>query len=614
MDPKLELEDAPAGPAPEGNHEPEDAALPTLDPNRPRGADFRARLLARVEAARTVPEDDEEGAPTETRATGHGASEAQGLGPASARRSPRSPRRPGLSPNLVAALGTLLGIAGVCSLVALAMRLDKGRVSALITPPPTASATAEPITAPSAPAPAPRRERVRVPGPWRIADDTSGKRKLKGHCGGAPFLKAATDTGVELKQAYRIITAMKSVRDLDKCGRNDEFFALVDAAKRVVAFEYVVSREEVYQAREGADGLLKAAKLDLKVEREQVQAALALGDGSVAASAERAGLDPSIDVALRKAFTGFLGLEGAAAGDRLRLIAQELSVLGEFARYAGVEAAEYLPRDPKERPTRIYYFNGRSERGYYDAEGRTPSDGGWAYPLKEPRITSRFNPKRVHPILKKPMPHTGTDFGAPSGTPVYATLYGTVTHIGPLGPCGNTIKIEHPGGIESGYCHLSRFEDGLAVGQKVKRLQPIGYVGTTGRSTGPHLHFFVKRNGAFFDAQSLNFGSLRSLAASERDLFQQAKARYDAALDAIALPPQLTAPAAPTAAPDALEDFDNHELAPSPASTLLPTPGAGPAAAAPAPAARPAGGPSIFLTDEDLLKQQGLSDDGESAE
>src|SRR4030095_13306655 len=123
----------------------------------------------------------------------------------------------------------------------------------------------------------------------------------------------------------------------------------------------------------------------------------------------------------------------------------------------------------------------------------------------------------------KIMPHTGTDFGAPSGAPVGASSFGTISFIGYAGPSGNLVKIEHPGGVETGYAHLSRFAEGLNVGDKVKRMQLVGYVGSTGRSTGPHLHFSAKRNNEFFDAETLNLDSMRILPAEERAAFADTK-------------------------------------------------------------------------------------------
>src|SRR6185436_12233875 len=151
----------------------------------------------------------------------------------------------------------------------------------------------------------------------------------------------------------------------------------------------------------------------------------------------------------------------------------------------------------------------------------------------------------MHPILHKIMPHQGTDFGAPMGTPVGAAGPGVVHSIGYEGPGGNLVTIEHSGGIQTGYAHLSKFEPGLKVGDHVVAMQIVGYVGSTGRSTGPHLHFSAKKNGVFFDAETLRLDSLRTLPMDERAEFTTIRAKYDTLLDAIALPATVEEPPQP---------------------------------------------------------------------
>jgi murein DD-endopeptidase MepM/ murein hydrolase activator NlpD len=447
----------------------------------------------------------------------------------------------------------------------------------------------------------------------------SAVRVIEGKIGALAFLKAVEEAGLDKNQAYRVFNALKDLRNLDKCDKNDTFFALVDrSTSRVKAFEYVVTKEEVYQAKEAESGELSAKRLDFKIERAQVRGSFVV-DGDLDASAERGGLERGMSQALAKALEGHMSLDELQRGDVVRVVAQEVTVLGEFSRYAGIEAVEVRPANDKEKPFRLYYHRGQKERGYYDDKGRSPYEGGWRKPVKDAPITSRYNPKRLHPVLKKVMPHTGTDFGAPTGAPVGASSYGTVSFIGPAGPSGNLVKVEHPGGIETGYAHLSRFAEGLKVGDKVKRLQLIGYVGSTGRSTGPHLHFTAKKNGEFFDAETLNLDGMRVLGKDERDAFGVVRQKYDEMLDAIALPvplpsPERAAAAAPSSDP-AQEDDEfrsgGPEPAPTPAATAKDEPAAREPAAAPAAPAAPKSGNPVYLTDKDLLKSQGATDDGE---
>jgi hypothetical protein len=137
--------------------------------------------------------------------------------------------------------------------------------------------------------------------------------------------------------------------------------------------------------------------------------------------------------------------EGFEEGGIVRVIVNETTALGDFAAYDKVVALEYRPPDPAATPVRAYSFQGRSARGYFDERGRQPDGGGWVSPVPGSPITSRFNPKRLHPVLKTVMPHNGTDYGAPTGTPVYAAFRGKVVSVGPAGACGNMVQVAHPG-------------------------------------------------------------------------------------------------------------------------------------------------------------------------
>ncbi len=599
---------------PEGESEAQGPLDPDMHP-------VKARLLAKARANQGgEPEPESSNFPEAAPAAG-GFDEFASPSPHRAPSAPISPAgRSAFSPNVIALLGTLLGLAAVASVIAVATALDPQPGKAVPVEDSTASAAeSEPKQETPEPESA-KPKRVKIPGPWRIADASgeSGVRVIKGTIGVNPFLRAIQDAGLEKKEAYRVLTALKDLRNLDRCGKSDEFVALVErSSKRVKAFEYIVSKEEVYQARESADALLVGKKLDLKVERIQRSAGFAI-DGDIDAAAERAGLERGIAKVLATALDGHMSLEELKKGDRIRVVAQEVAVLGEFSRYSGVEAVEVL--SGKEKPLRIYYFRGSGNKGYFDAAGRSPYEGGWRKPVKDAPVTSKFNPKRMHPVLKKVMPHTGTDFGAPAGTPVGSSSYGTVSYVGYAGASGNLVKVEHPNDIETGYAHLSRFAEGLKVGDKVKRLQLVGYVGSTGRSTGPHLHFTAKKKGEFFDAETLNLDGMRVLPPGERDAFAKVRARYDAALDAIALPAAVEEPvaAAPTTDPSEEGDPDidlgaGGDAPPAAKAAASAAPAAAPKPGPPPQPAKPVtgGGASVYLTDKDLMQMQSGSDDGE---
>jgi murein DD-endopeptidase MepM/ murein hydrolase activator NlpD len=155
------------------------------------------------------------------------------------------------------------------------------------------------------------------------------------------------------------------------------------------------------------------------------------------------------------------------------------------------------------RHTAFRYRDSRGTITYYNIDGQ-PVNGAAEFdehPMRQySRISSRFNPARRHPVTGRVRPHNGTDYAAPTGTPIYAPSDGTITFVGRQGGFGNLIKISHGNNTETLYAHLSRFENGMRNGTRVSRGQRIGYVGATGMVTGPHLHYELHINGRPVDS------------------------------------------------------------------------------------------------------------------
>lgn len=553
-----------------------------------------------------------------------------------ARDPARGPKTPPPSPFSARAQALLLTLLGVSIAFTAAIFVDR-LYSKSDAPPDGAELAVPAVQEPPKDLPGPVRKKVE--GPSRLAQlvDPS-QRLIQGKFGREPFLRAIEKAGVPRAEAYRAFAALRHVRNLDRCGPNDTFQALLRRSdKRLTAFEYIVSPEEVYQAKTDPAGRLTATKLDLKVERNQVRRSLVI-QGSFEDSARRNGFDTGLGGVVEKALSGHLALSELKRGDKIRVVVQEVTVLGEFARYAGVEAIELLRSGGHSE--RFYYYAHPLEGGYFDASGRAPWEGGFRKPVPGAPITSKFNLKRLNPVLKKVMPHTGTDFGAPTGTPILATKSGKITFSGWGGANGNFVRIVHDGGYESGYSHLSRFVDGLKVGDTVERLQPIGYIGSTGRSTGPHLHFHIKKNGEYVDPESLNLDGKRILPQSHRDAFAEVRAKYDPILEAIAWPAPLAPeaelvaetmpplgtdeeegdpssaepPAPPTVA--ALEPAPERARTPAPAPAQAPVPAQARPAQPGVPAVPAVGAArrAIFLTDSELQRAQPRTSDGEVEE
>jgi murein DD-endopeptidase MepM/ murein hydrolase activator NlpD len=140
-----------------------------------------------------------------------------------------------------------------------------------------------------------------------------------------------------------------------------------------------------------------------------------------------------------------------------------------------------------------------SPGGYYTEHGEAVARGLVKTPLKYVRVSSAFDRHRFHPVIHAERSHLGVDYAAPVGTPVWAVAAGKVSFIGPRGASGNTVVVLHASGLESTYMHLSRYARGLQTGQTVRQKQVIGYVGATGLTTGPHLHFSLRQNDVYLD-------------------------------------------------------------------------------------------------------------------
>ncbi|WP_437966238.1 peptidoglycan DD-metalloendopeptidase family protein [Sorangium sp. So ce260] len=488
----------------------------------------------------------------------------------------RPPPGPHLSPRMTAVFGGIFGLATLTSLIALLIQGVPVRDErALVAGSPAGSAAGtEEAAKPSAAPEVKAKKRTPLPGPWRISELANDPSVLLASdvMDRRSFITAIGEKGVPKAQIYRIMKAFDGLRKFDKCGRKDRFTVAMDrSTRRVRAFEYEVSASEIYQAREDAAGLLSGAALDMKIAEEEVVAAFYVGKDLTSAY-QAGGLEPGVLDVIDEALSGRMSTESFEEGSTVRLIAMEETALGMFSRYKKVIAIEYRPADPAEKPLRIYDFKGQEARGYFDERGRQPYAGGWRAPVPGAPVTSKFNPKRMHPVLKRPMPHNGTDFGAPTGTPVYSAYRGVVEWVGPAGPSGNLVTVLHPNGISTGYAHLSRYAPGIKTGMKVGTHQLVGYVGSTGRSTGPHLHFSAKKDGKYFDAETLQLDGERVMPGIDRAAFAAAKEELDKRLDAIPLPepppePVKPATAEPTPPPPAAAGSE---------ATVSAAPGVGP--------------------------------------
>jgi murein DD-endopeptidase MepM/ murein hydrolase activator NlpD len=174
----------------------------------------------------------------------------------------------------------------------------------------------------------------------------------------------------------------------------------------------------------------------------------------------------------------------------------------------------------------LYYLEKKGSEGHYDENGKSVEKSLMKTPINGARLSSPFG-MRKHPIDGFNKMHRGTDFAAPKGTPIMASGNGIIKKVGWCGGGGNCIKIRHNSTYETVYAHMSKFARGIKTGVRVKQGQTIGFVGSTGKSTGPHLHYEVIINGKKVNSQKLKLPSGKILKEKNRQLFEANKIRID---------------------------------------------------------------------------------------
>ncbi len=206
-------------------------------------------------------------------------------------------------------------------------------------------------------------------------------------------------------------------------------------------------------------------------------------------------------------------------GDSLKVIHEKKYLKGKFVGYGNILAAELVNRGKVFQA--FYYLPPDAQKpGYYDAEGKSLKKEFIKSPIKWARITSRFSGRRLHPIHQVYRAHFGVDYAAPVGTPVQATADGTVIYVGFNGASGRMVRIRHKNAYETMYLHLRSYGPEIKVGARVKSGDIVGYVGSSGESTGPHLDYRIKLKGRYINPLSWKFEPVESLKKELVDDFK----------------------------------------------------------------------------------------------
>ena len=217
------------------------------------------------------------------------------------------------------------------------------------------------------------------------------------------------------------------------------------------------------------------------------------------------------------------------AGDRFTVVYEEVFQDGQPLRIGNILAAKFVNAGREYRAVRYVDSQGRGQ--YYSPDGKSLRKAFMRSPVQFSRVSSRFNLSRKHPVLNRIRAHKGVDYAAPTGTPVRAAGEGRVRFVGRQGGYGNVIELEHGSGVVTVYGHLSRFAPKLRRGQRVELAQVVGYVGSTGLATGPHLHYEYRVRGVHKNPQTVPLPDAEPIPSAERERFLTATADLVNTLD-----------------------------------------------------------------------------------
>ena len=391
---------------------------------------------------------------------------------------------------------------------------------------PAAALPSQPLIAPNAP-PAAGSGALAAPapvGPPATIDGKVGKSDTLGR-----LLKKS---GLSAAETDEVIRSLAGVLDFKTIRAGQTYRIERGPDGRVKLFELVVSKVQTVRAERAATGEL-VGKADTSQTRIELKALGGRIDSSLYAALKGAGETAALVDFFVDVFAYDLDFyNDTHQGDTFRVVVEKEFKDQEFLRYRKILAAEY---QGKAGTFRTFWWN----NAYYDAKGGSSEKSLLKTPLKFSRVSSGFDRKRMHPVLHTARAHLGIDYAAPTGTPVWAAAHGTISHRSPAGGAGNLVMIRHDGGIETAYMHLSKFAGDQKVGQRVAAKTVIGYVGTTGLSTGPHLHFGVKQNGVYIDPSKLTPIRGKGVPGAELHAFKSEVGKLESLLGAIMIMPAI---------------------------------------------------------------------------
>ena len=349
------------------------------------------------------------------------------------------------------------------------------------------------------------------------------KHKIKS---GETFDKILESYSIEKSEIFKIKNSLKDKVNLNKLNTKQVIqFNLDKTNNKISEFEYQTSNtQKIFLKRNIESDKFKEEILSIKLDKKIIY-----NENIILQSLYKAATDENIPANTIIEFARIYGFQVDFQRDIRKQ--DKFQIMYEIflnEKNEIVETGEILFANLKlsGQDNSLYYFDKDGSEGHYDKNGKSVKKALMKTPINGARLSSPFG-MRKHPIDGFNKMHRGTDFAAPMGTPIMASGDGVVKKAGWCGGGGNCVKIKHNSTYQTIYAHMSKFARGIKTGVRVRQGQTIGYVGSTGKSTGPHLHYEVLVNGKKVNSQKLKLPSGKILKGKERKNFETEKIKLD---------------------------------------------------------------------------------------
>ncbi len=349
------------------------------------------------------------------------------------------------------------------------------------------------------------------------------KHKIKS---GETFDKILENYLIQKKEILEIKNALKKKVNLNKLNTNQIIeFSLDKTNNQINEFTFQISnKQKIFLVKDNSNNTFNDEIISIKLDKKIIYK-----ENLILQSLYKAATDEKVPANIIIEFARIYGFQVDFQRDIRKQ--DKFQIMYEIFlndKNEIVEKGEILFANLKlsGQDNELYYFDKEGSEGHYDKNGKSVKKALMKTPINGARLSSSFG-MRKHPIDGFNKMHRGTDFAAPTGTPIMASGDGVVKKAGWCGGGGNCVKIRHNSTYQTVYAHMSKFARGIKAGVRVKQGQTIGYVGSTGKSTGPHLHYEVIENGKKVNSQKLKLPSGKILKGDERKFFETQKIKLD---------------------------------------------------------------------------------------